>query len=63
MTAHTYEIRDIDGKSPHRVTLAQFRADMGALRAAAKPISDAWRRGDIRGVEAAQKAFRARRTI
>jgi hypothetical protein len=40
------------------VVLAKFRADLDARKAAAAPIMDAWRRGDIRGCEDAQSAMR-----
>jgi hypothetical protein len=41
-----------------KVTLAQFRADIDARKAAAQPIADAWRAGDIAACEAAQKQMR-----
>jgi hypothetical protein len=48
----------IDGKNPRRVTLAEFRAEIEARKAAAAPIMDALRRNDITGCAAAQATFR-----
>lgn len=58
MAEQTWTITDLDGSNPRVVTLAQFRADIDARKLAAKPISDAWRRGDLAGVETAQNAVR-----
>jgi len=60
-TERTWKITDADGSNRRRVTLAEFRADMDARKAAAKPIMDAWMRGDKAGVLAAQAAMRSRR--
>jgi hypothetical protein len=52
------------GNQRHRwsrtVTLAQFRAEIDARKAAAAPIMDAWRRGDLKACEVAQAAMRKR---
>jgi hypothetical protein len=53
----TWEIEDANGK--RRVTLAQFRAEIEARKTAAQPIMDAWRKGDMRACERAQRAMRA----
>lgn len=55
-TERTWEITDANGK--RSVTLAQFRAEVDARKAAAAPIMDAWRRGDINGCAKAQAAMR-----
>lgn len=60
MTERTWEIADIDGSNRRCVTLAQFRAELDARKAAAAPIMDAWKRGDQAGVAAAQAAMRAK---
>lgn len=57
-TEQTWEIEDGYGK--RRVTLAQFKAEMAARRAAAKPIMDAFRRGDLEGCAKAQADMRKR---
>lgn len=54
----TFEIEDAAGK--RTVTIAQFRAEMDARNAEAKKISDAWRAGNIKATEAAQRAFRVK---
>lgn len=53
-----WEIEDANGK--RRVTLAQYRAELDARKAMAKPIMEAWRRGDIEACGKAQTAMRAR---
>lgn len=58
MADKTWVITDVDGRNSRTVTLAQFRSDLNARAAMAKPISDAWKRGDMAGVAAAQKAMR-----
>jgi hypothetical protein len=58
MTEQTWEIEDAGGK--RRVTLAQFRAELDARRAAAKPIMDALLRNDLAGCAQAQASFRAK---
>lgn len=55
----TWTIRDLDGSNERVVTLAEFKAIIAERSAAAKPISDALRRGDMGAVKAAQDAFRA----
>lgn len=59
-TERTWEIADIDGSNRRRVTLAEFMASHEARKAAAKPIMDAVRRGDLAGVATAQAAMRKR---
>jgi hypothetical protein len=54
----TWEICDIDGSNKRRVTLEQYRAELDARKAMAQQISDAFRRGDVAGVERAQSAMR-----
>lgn len=56
----TYEISDIDGTNKRHVTLAQFRAELDARAAMAKPIMSAMRRGDLAACETAQDAMRKR---
>ena len=60
MTERTWEISDINGKNKRMVTLAEFRADIEARKAAAAPIMAAFRRGDLKACEAAQTAMRKR---
>lgn len=59
MTELTWTIADIDGKNPRQVTLAQYRAEIDAAKAAAAPIMAAFKRGDMAGMAKAQTAFRA----
>jgi len=56
----TYEISDIDGSNKRTVTLAQFKAAHEARKAAAAPIMEAIRRGDLAGAAKAQAAMRAK---
>lgn len=58
MGERTWEIEDASGK--RRVTLAQFRAEIDARKAAAAPIMAAWKRGDVDGCAKAQAEMRAR---
>lgn len=53
----TWEISDADGNK-RTVTLAQFRAEVDARKVLAKPIADAWRRGDLAACAKAQAAMR-----
>jgi hypothetical protein len=46
MTERTWQITEQDG-TKRTVTLAQFRATIDERKAAAQPIADAWRNGDI----------------
>lgn len=57
MNKRTWKIADIDGSNRREVTLAQFRAELDARKAAAAPIMDAWRSGDLNGVAKAQAAM------
>lgn len=54
----TYEITDERGT--RRVTLAEFRAELDARKAAARPIMDAFRRGDLEACGKAQASMRER---
>jgi hypothetical protein len=56
----TWEIGDIDGKNKRRVTLAQYRAELNARKAAVKPIADAFRSGDLEACGRAQAAMHKR---
>ena len=56
-TDRTFEITDERGT--RRITLAQFRAELDARQAAAMPIMDAFRRGDLKACGEAQAAMRA----
>ena len=47
-----------DAKGTRQVTLAQFRAEIEARKVAAKPIMDAFRRGDLKGCGDAQESMR-----
>jgi hypothetical protein len=58
MTERTFEITDANGK--RHVTLAQFRAEVDARAAAAAPIMNAWRRGDLKACGQAQATMRKR---
>lgn len=63
MTAErTWEIKVWEGGKwkPLTVTLAQYRAYLDERAAMAKPIMDAFRRGDIEACGAAQVAMRKR---
>lgn len=55
----TWEITAPDG-TKRTVTLAEFRAIIEERKTAAKPIADAWKRGDIQATADAQTAFRKR---
>ena len=55
----TWTITDAHGVR-RDVTLAQFLAEHEAHKAAAKPIADAWRSGDIKATEQAQTTYRKR---
>ena len=59
MNDRTWTIKDADG-TERTVTLAQFRAMIDERKAAAAPIMDAARRGDIAGFASAQTSFRKR---
>ena len=61
-TERTWEIRDIDGKNPRRVTLAQYRAELDARAVYAKRIMEAVRAGDMKACANAQSAMRAKFT-
>ncbi|TPK42273.1 MULTISPECIES: hypothetical protein [unclassified Mesorhizobium] len=61
MNATTYEIT-LDG-TKRTVTLAQFRAEIEARRAAAAPIIAALLAGDIEACAAAQSAMRAKFSV
>lgn len=52
----TWEIEDEHGK--RTVTLAQFRAELDAKVALARPIMEALKRGDIEACGNAQNAMR-----
>jgi hypothetical protein len=54
----TWKITDVKGT--RMVTLAEFRAEIEARKAAAAPIMDAWRKGDMHGVQSAQAEMRKR---
>jgi hypothetical protein len=54
----TFEIEDSKGR--RRVTLAEFRADLDARKAAASLVMGAIRCGDIDGCTKAQAAMRAK---
>lgn len=56
----TWEITDPDGSNRRTVTLAEFKAEIAARAAMAKPIMDAVRRNDMRACADAQAAMRAR---
>ena len=58
MIEQTWEIADIDGKNKRRVTLAQYKAEIAAHAAMAKPIMDAVLRGDLEACAAAQAKMR-----
>lgn len=58
MTERTYEIRDIDGKNPRTVTLAQYRAELDARKVYTSRIMAAVRAGDITACAAAQAEMR-----
>lgn len=57
-TERTWTITDINGKNPRTVTLAQYMAAHNARKAAANPIMDAFRRGDLAACGVAQEAMR-----
>lgn len=58
MTERTWQISDLDGSNKRTVTLAQYRAEVDAAKQAVAPVAAAWRRGDLKAVEAAQKRAR-----
>ena len=60
MTEQTYEISDIDGKNKRRVTLAQYRAELDARKAAATLVMAAFRSNDIDACAKAQTTMRKR---
>jgi hypothetical protein len=62
-----YQVSEISEKwssaktdADRAAVLAQFRADLDARAAMAKPIMTAWRRGDLDACEQAQTAMRRR---
>ena len=61
--AKKFWIDDLDGfdnGGRRQVTAAELRAEIDAAIAKCQPVVDAVRRGDLAGVEAAQKALRAK---
>lgn len=58
MTERTWEISNIDGSNKRTVTLAQYRAEVDAAKRLVAPVAAAFYRGDLAGVEKAQKAAR-----
>lgn len=58
MSDRTFTISDIDGKNRRTVTLAQFRAELDAAHAAAAPVAEALRRGDLNACAKAQEECR-----
>jgi hypothetical protein len=58
MTAErTWEISDLDGSNKRTVTLAQYKAELAAAKAAVAPIVAAFKRGDMAGMAAAQASL------
>ena len=58
MCERTWEISDGDGSNRRTVTLEQFRAELAARAAMARPIMAAVKRGDLEGCGQAQAAMR-----
>lgn len=54
----TWEISDINGKNKRTVTLAQYKAELAAMRKEMSPVVAAFQSGDIKAMAAAQALLR-----